>query len=94
MGKKSVSGNAGSRSLRFTNEDFWGYLFIGGAMVIFCVFTLYPVLSAIYTSFLEYKPFGSVDGADQSIGTNLPGCRKAALRKNSRIFCLIDTPAE
>lgn len=28
-------------------------------MVIFCVFTLYPVLSAIYTSFLEYKPFGS-----------------------------------
>ena len=40
MGKKSVSGNAGSRSLRFTNEDFWGYLFIGGAMVIFCVFTL------------------------------------------------------
>ena len=59
MGKKSVSGNAGSRSLRFTNEDFWGYLFIGGAMVSFCVFTLYPVLSAIYTSFLEYKPFGS-----------------------------------
>lgn len=59
MGKKSVSGKTGRRSLRFTNEDFWGYLFIGGAMVIFCVFTLYPVLSAIYTSFLEYKPFGS-----------------------------------
>ena len=30
MGKKSVSGNAGSRSLRFTNEDFWGYLFMEG----------------------------------------------------------------
>lgn len=59
MGKKSVSGKAGRRSLRFTNEDLWGYLFIGAAMVIFCVFTLYPVLSAIYTSFLEYKPFGS-----------------------------------
>lgn len=59
MGKKSISGKAGRRSLRFTNEDLWGYLFIGAAMVIFCVFTLYPVLSAIYTSFLEYKPFGS-----------------------------------
>ena len=28
-------------------------------MIIFCVFTLYPVFSAIYTSFFNYKPFGS-----------------------------------
>ena len=28
-------------------------------MIIFCVFTLYPVINAVYTSFLNYKPFGS-----------------------------------
>lgn len=47
------------RRFRFTDEDFWGYVFIAAAMVIFCVFTLYPVINAVYTSFLDYKPFGS-----------------------------------
>ena len=47
------------RKLRFTNEDLWGYIFIAAAMIIFCVFTLYPVCSAVYTSFFKYKPFGS-----------------------------------
>ena len=47
------------RRLRFTNDDLWGYIFIAAAMIIFCVFTLYPVFSAIYTSFFNYKPFGS-----------------------------------
>ncbi len=44
---------------RFTNDDLWGYIFIAAAMVIFGVFTLYPVFNAVYTSFFEYKPFGS-----------------------------------
>ena len=47
------------RKLRFTNEDMWGYIFIAAAMIIFCVFTLYPVINAVYTSFFNYKPFGS-----------------------------------
>ncbi len=45
--------------LRFTNDDLWGYIFIAAAMVIFGVFTLYPVFNAVYTSFFNYKPFGS-----------------------------------
>lgn len=47
------------RKARFTNDDLWGYIFIAAAMIIFCVFTLYPVINAVYTSFLNYKPFGS-----------------------------------
>ena len=47
------------RKLRFTNEDLWGYIFIAAAMIIFCVFTLYPVISAVYTSFFHYNPVGS-----------------------------------
>lgn len=47
------------RRLRLTSDDRWGYIFIAAAMIIFCVFTLYPVCSAVYTSFFNYKPFGS-----------------------------------
>lgn len=47
------------RTLRLTSDDKWGYVFIAAAMIIFGVFTLYPVCNAIYTSFLKYKPFGS-----------------------------------
>ena len=47
------------RKLRFTNDDMWGYIFIAAAMIIFIVFTLYPVINAVYTSFFNYKPFGS-----------------------------------
>lgn len=47
------------RKFRFTNDDLWGYIFIAAAMIVFCAFTLYPVCNAIYTSFFNYKPFGS-----------------------------------
>ncbi|HHV13731.1 MAG TPA: sugar ABC transporter permease [Clostridiales bacterium] len=40
-------------------DDISGYLFISVAMIIFAAFTVYPVFSAIRTSFVEYKPFGS-----------------------------------
>lgn len=59
MNETKVRQLKNGRKLRFTNEDLWGYIFIAAAMIIFCVFTLYPVFNAIYTSFLEYKPFGS-----------------------------------
>ena len=47
------------RRFRFTSEDRWGYFFIFVAMAVFVMFTLYPVVSAVRTSFLKYKPFGS-----------------------------------
>lgn len=40
-------------------DDISGYMFIAVAMIIFAVFTVYPVFSAIETSFMKYKPFGS-----------------------------------
>lgn len=43
----------------FHKDDFWGYAFILVAMVIFFIFTVYPVVSAVKTSFEQYKPFGS-----------------------------------
>ncbi len=51
--------NHKQKRFRITSDDRWGYAFIFFAMVIFLVFTIYPVISAIKTSFLDYKPFGS-----------------------------------
>lgn len=45
--------------IHLTGDDCSGYLFISVAMIIFSVFTIYPLISAIITSFQDYKPFGS-----------------------------------
>lgn len=49
----------GKAKKRITSEEIWGYLFIAMAMIVFCVFTIYPVVSALITSFYKYKPLGS-----------------------------------
>ena len=56
---KSQTGIQSRRRFRLTDDDLWGYAFILIAMLAFGVFTLYPVISAVETSFLKYKPFGS-----------------------------------
>ena len=62
----------GSRRFRLKDDDWWGYAFIFVAMLVFCVFTLYPVLSAVKTSFLKYKPFGSEFWAEKLLPANAP----------------------
>ena len=56
---KSQTGVQRKHSFRLTDDDLWGYAFILVSMIAFGVFTLYPVISAVETSFLKYKPFGS-----------------------------------
>ena len=40
----------------FTNDDLWGYAFIGVAVIFFLMFTIYPLISAVITSLEDYKP--------------------------------------
>lgn len=40
-------------------DNLWGYIFIGAALLIFIAFTLYPLLDAVKISFLKYAPLGS-----------------------------------
>jgi len=47
------------KRFRINSEYFWGYMFIAVAIIVFCVFTLYPVISAFLISFQEFKPLGS-----------------------------------
>ena len=46
--KKKIKGDAA-----------WGYGFVAVALVVFALFTAYPVVSAFIISFQEYKPLGS-----------------------------------
>jgi len=42
-----------------SSENLSGWGFILAAMIVFAFFTLYPVISAVFTSLQDYKPFGS-----------------------------------
>ncbi len=52
--------NNRKESARITSRDsFWGYVFIAVPLLLFLIFTVYPVISAVITSFMKYKPKGS-----------------------------------
>lgn len=57
--KKQASAKRAGKKRRFTGEDLWGYAFVAVALIIFAVFTVYPVISAFFTSLEKYKPLGS-----------------------------------
>lgn len=44
---------------RIRGEGTWGYAFIAVALVVFAMFTAYPVVSAFIISLQKYKPLGS-----------------------------------
>lgn len=44
---------------KIRGETLSGWGFIAVAMLVFLLFTLYPVVSAVITSFQDYKPFGA-----------------------------------
>jgi len=51
---------AKKKIIKFNEDYIWGYIFIAAALVIFLIFTLYPVISAFIISFQEFKPLGSI----------------------------------
>ncbi len=57
------------KRFKIKSDYLWGYFFIAVAVIVFCVFTLYPVISAFIISFQKFKPLGSVwVGAANYIG--------------------------
>lgn len=44
---------------RIKGDSGYGYVFIAVALVVFALFTAYPVVSAFIISFQKYKPLGS-----------------------------------
>lgn len=40
-------------------DTLWGYVFIAAAVIIFCVFTVYPLINAVIISLQKYNPIQS-----------------------------------
>lgn len=56
---KAMPNSRISRRKHFGEENASGYMFVMVAVVVFVLFTLYPVITAIRTSFQNYKPFST-----------------------------------
>ncbi|GIP15680.1 ABC transporter permease [Paenibacillus montaniterrae] len=50
---------ATKRRIKIKGDSAWGYAFIAIALVVFSLFTAYPVISAFIISLQEYRPLGS-----------------------------------
>lgn len=59
MAKNTETTIAVRRKHFFTDDDLWGYAFVLVAVLVFIMFTIYPLISAVKTSFENYMPFGS-----------------------------------
>jgi multiple sugar transport system permease protein len=91
MTDKQVSKKRRKRSW-LKADNISGYLFIAVAMIIFAIFTVYPVFSAIETSFMKYKPFGSeFIGLDNYIETFTNSLFYKAV-KNTLVYTIIVVP--
>jgi multiple sugar transport system permease protein len=77
---------------KIKGDGIWGYVFIAVALIVFCMFTLYPVISAFIISFQKYKPLGP-----EWIGLdNYKGLLKDALFaksiKNTLVYTVFSVP--
>ena len=57
-GKERMTGMTKGRH-KLKKETCWAYIFILVPLCTFIIFTLYPVVSAVITSFMHYRPLGS-----------------------------------
>lgn len=80
------------KPFRFTMDDLNGYMFIGVAIIIFAFFTIYPVISAILTSFQNYKPFGSEWVAFDNYKATFTNDLFWKSLKNTAIYTVVTVP--
>lgn len=49
-----------AKKRKWKGDGGWAYAFIAVALIVYAMFTAYPVISALIISFQEYRPLGSV----------------------------------
>ena len=80
------------RRFRITLEDLNGWAFIAVAIAVFAVMTIYPVVSAVITSFQNYKPFGSEWVQFENYKTALTNDLFYKSIRNTAVYTLITVP--
>ncbi len=81
------------RKKKIKKETIWAWLFILVPLCTFIIFTIYPVISSVVTSFQKYKPLGS-----KWVGfANYESTFKSSLfyraLKNTAVYTVITVPA-
>ena len=90
--KNSTSTINQKKRFKIKSDYVWGYVFIAVALIVFCAFTLYPVISAFIISFQKFKPLGSTwVGFDNYIGL-LKDSLFAKSIKNTIIYTVCAVP--
>jgi multiple sugar transport system permease protein len=77
---------------KFSSDGAWAYGFIAVALVVFALFTAYPVISASIISFQEYKPLGSTYVGFENYINSLQDSLFWKSIRNTIIYTLLTVP--
>jgi len=81
-----------AKKRKIRGDGAWGYTFIAVALVVFALFTAYPVASAFIISFQEYKPLGSTYvGFDNYVNTFSDSLFWKSV-KNTIVYTILTVP--
>lgn len=73
-------------------EGVWGYAFIAVALVVFAMFTAYPVVSAFIISLQEYKPLGSTYIGFANYASSLKDPLFWQAMRNTLVYTILTVP--
>ncbi|MBP1966284.1 carbohydrate ABC transporter permease [Paenibacillus aceris] len=73
-------------------EGVWGYAFIAVALVVFAMFTAYPVVSAFIISLQEYKPLGSTYVGFANYASSLKDPLFWQAMRNTVVYTILTVP--
>lgn len=78
----------------FSGENIWYYIFLAPFLVIFCLFTVIPVVSSVFLSFFDFDMIKKVDfaGFNNYIRLLVKDTVFTTVLKNTVIFAIITGP--
>lgn len=78
----------------FSGENIWYYIFLAPFLIIFCLFTVIPVVSSVFLSFFDFDMIKKVDfaGFNNYIRLLVKDTVFTTVLKNTVIFAIITGP--
>lgn len=81
-----------AKKRKFSSDGAWAYGFIAVALVVFALFTAYPVISAFIISFQDYKPLGSTYAGFENYANTFGDELFWKSIKNTVVYTLLTVP--
>ncbi|MGO4496045.1 carbohydrate ABC transporter permease [Paenibacillus sp. 2RAB27] len=77
---------------RIKGDGAWGYIFIAVSLLVFAMFTAYPVVSAFIISLQKYKPLGSTYVGFDNYASSLKDGLFWQAMKNTLVYTVLTVP--